>query len=62
MGLADTVLSWPGASGYKATDSHIVLAFAAFGVASLVIHVLHYRMERLTLRKKVGLKGDKNLR
>jgi hypothetical protein len=62
MGLLDTVLRWPGVSEFKTTDQHIIAAFAAFGTVALVIHVLHYRMERLEMRRAAGMKGDVNLR
>ena len=62
MGLLDTVLRWPGVSDFKTTDQHIIAAFAAFGTVALVIHVLHYRMDRLEMRRAAGMKGDVNLR
>lgn len=62
MGMLETVLAWPGASDFKATNEHIIVAFAAFGTVSLVVHVLHYRMERLEMRRAAGMKGDANLR
>ena len=62
MGILDTALAWPGVSEYKATNEHIIAAFAAFGTVALVIHVLHYRMERLETRRATGMKGDVNLR
>lgn len=58
----DTVLTWPGVSEFKATNEHIIAAFAAFGTVALVIHILHYRMERLKMRRIAGMKGDVNLR
>ena len=62
MGMLETVLAWPGVSEFKATNEHIAAAFACFGTVALVIHVLHYRMERLEMRRKTGMKGDANLR
>ena len=62
MGFLDTALAWPGVSGYKASNEHIIAAFAAFGTVALVIHIVHYRMERIETRRAAGMKGDANLR
>lgn len=62
MGVLETVLEWPGVSDFKTTNEHIIAAFAAFGTVALVIHILHYRMERLETRRAAGMKGDVNLR
>jgi len=51
-----------GVSTFRATDTHTLLAFAAFGAVAVVFHVVHYRVERLTMRKKAGMKGDVNMR
>ena len=54
--------AWEGASTYHAPPEHIALALGAFGLVSLFFHVVHYRVERVTLRRAAGMKGDVNLR
>ena len=54
--------AWEGATAYSAPLEHIALALGAFGLVSLFFHLVHYRVERLSTRRAVGMKGDVNLR